>query len=68
MCICMCTLYVLYVIVNGNQKATQFVIQYPIPMKKETQGKTDLCIGTWLQSQPRDKVALLEFYLLNILT
>lgn len=29
---------------------------YPIPMKKETQGSTDLYIGSWLKSQPRDKV------------
>ncbi|GAB2251654.1 hypothetical protein Droror1_Dr00004501 [Drosera rotundifolia] len=29
---------------------------YPIPMKKETQGKTDLYIGSWLKSQVRDKV------------
>jgi len=25
-------------------------------MKKETQGRTDLYIGSWLKSQPRDKV------------
>ncbi|KAL9319403.1 hypothetical protein ACSQ67_015920 [Phaseolus vulgaris] len=31
---------------------------YPIPMKKETQGKTDLYIGSWLKSQPRDKIIL----------
>ncbi|RZC62380.1 hypothetical protein C5167_024146 [Papaver somniferum] len=31
---------------------------YPIPMKKETQGRTDLYIGSWMQSQPRDKVIL----------
>ncbi|XP_059650866.1 uncharacterized protein LOC132296955 isoform X2 [Cornus florida] len=31
---------------------------YPIPMKKETQGRTDLYIGSWLKSQPRDKVIL----------
>ncbi|XP_040992763.1 protein tas-like [Juglans microcarpa x Juglans regia] len=31
---------------------------YPIPMRKETQGKTDLFIGSWLKSQPRDKVIL----------
>ncbi|XP_056174910.1 uncharacterized protein LOC115661383 [Syzygium oleosum] len=31
---------------------------YPIPMKKETQGKTDLYIGSWLKSRPRDKVIL----------
>uniref|UniRef100_A0A2P2KME9 NADP-dependent oxidoreductase domain-containing protein n=1 Tax=Rhizophora mucronata TaxID=61149 RepID=A0A2P2KME9_RHIMU len=32
--------------------------QYPVPMKKETQGRTDLYIGSWLKSQPRDKVIL----------
>ncbi|XP_057957549.1 uncharacterized protein LOC131150692 isoform X1 [Malania oleifera] len=31
---------------------------YPIPMSKETQGRTDLYIGSWLRSQPRDKVIL----------
>ncbi|KAG4917184.1 hypothetical protein AAZX31_02G005200 [Glycine max] len=31
---------------------------YPIPMKKETQGSTDLYIGSWLKSQPRDKIIL----------
>uniref|UniRef100_A0A7N0V6R8 NADP-dependent oxidoreductase domain-containing protein n=1 Tax=Kalanchoe fedtschenkoi TaxID=63787 RepID=A0A7N0V6R8_KALFE len=31
---------------------------YPIPMKKETQGKTDMYIGSWLQTQPRDKIIL----------
>ncbi|KAI3459514.1 hypothetical protein Pfo_016177, partial [Paulownia fortunei] len=31
---------------------------YPIPLKKETQGRTDLYIGSWLKSQPRDKVIL----------
>ncbi|KAK1267756.1 putative aldo-keto reductase 1 [Acorus gramineus] len=31
---------------------------YPIPMKKETQGRTDLYIGNWLKSRPRDKVIL----------
>lgn len=25
-------------------------------MKKETQGRTDLYIGSWLKSRPRDKV------------
>eukprot|EP00252_Welwitschia_mirabilis_P022366 TRINITY_DN602_c0_g1_i1.p1 TRINITY_DN602_c0_g1~~TRINITY_DN602_c0_g1_i1.p1 ORF type:complete len:417 (-),score=64.09 TRINITY_DN602_c0_g1_i1:326-1576(-) len=29
---------------------------YPVPMNKETQGRTDRYIGTWLKSQPRDKV------------
>ncbi|KAL6970573.1 hypothetical protein U1Q18_030269 [Sarracenia purpurea var. burkii] len=31
---------------------------YPIPMRKETQGRTDLYIASWLKSQPRDKVIL----------
>ncbi|XP_004497872.1 uncharacterized protein [Cicer arietinum] len=31
---------------------------YPIPMKKETQGSTDLYIGSWLKSQSRDKIIL----------
>ncbi|KAI3459516.1 hypothetical protein Pfo_016179 [Paulownia fortunei] len=31
---------------------------YPVPLKKETQGRTDLYIGSWLKSQPRDKVIL----------
>ncbi|TYH86235.1 hypothetical protein ES332_D01G027500v1 [Gossypium tomentosum] len=31
---------------------------YPIPMKKETSGRTDLYIASWLKSQPRDKVIL----------
>ncbi|KAL5851803.1 hypothetical protein ACOSQ3_006921 [Xanthoceras sorbifolium] len=31
---------------------------YPIPTKKETQGRTDLYISSWLKSQPRDKVIL----------
>ncbi|OMO95437.1 Aldo/keto reductase [Corchorus olitorius] len=29
---------------------------YPIPMRKETNGRTDLYIASWLKSQPRDKV------------
>ncbi|KAK9140561.1 hypothetical protein Scep_010242 [Stephania cephalantha] len=29
---------------------------YPVPPSKETQGRTDLYIGSWLKSQPRDKV------------
>ncbi|XP_027166899.1 uncharacterized protein LOC113766942 [Coffea eugenioides] len=29
---------------------------YPIPISKETQGRTDRYIGSWLKSQPRDKV------------
>ncbi|MBA0603890.1 hypothetical protein Gorai_001947, partial [Gossypium raimondii] len=31
---------------------------YPFPMKKETSGRTDLYIASWLKSQPRDKVIL----------
>ncbi|XP_057430202.1 uncharacterized protein LOC130723245 isoform X1 [Lotus japonicus] len=31
---------------------------YPIPMKKETQGRTDLYISSWMKSQPRDKIIL----------
>lgn len=31
-------------------------LKYPSPLNKETQGLTDLYIGSWLKSQPRDKV------------
>lgn len=31
---------------------------YPIPMKKETQGRTDLYIGSWMKGRSRDKVIL----------
>uniref|UniRef100_A0ACD5W7U5 Uncharacterized protein n=1 Tax=Avena sativa TaxID=4498 RepID=A0ACD5W7U5_AVESA len=31
---------------------------YPVPPKKETQGRTDLYIGRWMQSKPRDKIIL----------
>ncbi|KAL5701916.1 hypothetical protein ACHQM5_027198 [Ranunculus cassubicifolius] len=31
---------------------------YPIPTKKETQGKTDLYISSWLKDQSRDKIIL----------
>ncbi|XVE81855.1 hypothetical protein DITRI_Ditri15bG0099600 [Diplodiscus trichospermus] len=31
---------------------------YPVPMKKETNGRTDLYIASWLNSHPRDKVIL----------
>lgn len=31
---------------------------YPVPMSKATQGRTDLIIGTWLKTQPREKVIL----------
>jgi len=36
-------------------------------MKKETQGKTDLYIGSWLKSQPRDKVLNAHFSTLFML-
>lgn len=36
-------------------------LQYPIPMKKETQGRTDLYIGSWMKDKSRDKVDLLFF-------
>lgn len=29
---------------------------YPIPMSKETRGRTDLYVGSWLKTQQRDKV------------
>ncbi|XP_058094554.1 uncharacterized protein LOC131240384 [Magnolia sinica] len=29
---------------------------YPVPMRKETQGRTDLYIGRWMKSRPRDKI------------
>lgn len=49
---------------------SQFLFQYPIPMKKETQGKTDLFIGNWLRSQQRDKVCYWPsiFFLFDIVT
>ncbi|KAL6847742.1 hypothetical protein ACP4OV_021870 [Aristida adscensionis] len=31
---------------------------YPVPVNKETQGRTDLYIGRWMQTKPRDKVIL----------
>ncbi|KAI9087495.1 hypothetical protein K1719_030635 [Acacia pycnantha] len=31
---------------------------YPIPINQETQGRTDLYIGSWLKSQSRDKIIL----------
>ncbi|KAK4266151.1 hypothetical protein QN277_027115 [Acacia crassicarpa] len=31
---------------------------YPVPPKQETQGRTDLYIGSWLKSQSRDKIIL----------
>ncbi|KAL0366921.1 UNVERIFIED_CONTAM: protein tas [Sesamum radiatum] len=34
------------------------ILEYPVPLKKETQGRTDQYIASWLKSQPRDKVIL----------
>ncbi|KAK9059060.1 hypothetical protein SSX86_021679 [Deinandra increscens subsp. villosa] len=31
---------------------------YPIPVKKETQGLTDIYIGNWMKSRPRDQIIL----------
>ncbi|XP_051179472.1 uncharacterized protein [Lolium perenne] len=31
---------------------------YPVPTSKDTQGRTDLYIGSWMQSKPRDKIIL----------
>ncbi|XP_028780698.1 uncharacterized protein LOC114736984 [Neltuma alba] len=31
---------------------------YPVPPKQETQGRTDLYIGSWMKSQSRDKIIL----------
>ncbi|TKV92528.1 hypothetical protein SEVIR_9G167200v4 [Setaria viridis] len=31
---------------------------YPVPPNKETQGRTDLYIGRWMQSKPREKIIL----------
>ncbi|XVF38467.1 hypothetical protein REPUB_Repub20aG0105000 [Reevesia pubescens] len=31
---------------------------YPVPMRKETNGRTDLYIASWLNSQPRQKIIL----------
>nr|XP_043629070.1 protein tas-like [Erigeron canadensis] len=31
---------------------------YPVPVKKETQGLTDIYIGNWLKSRPRDQIIL----------
>ncbi|WVZ59827.1 hypothetical protein U9M48_009921 [Paspalum notatum var. saurae] len=31
---------------------------YPLPFDKETQGRTDLYIGRWMQLKPRDKIIL----------
>ncbi len=36
-------------------------------MKKETQGKTDLYIGSWLKSQPRDKVLVSHLFIIIII-
>ncbi|KAM0884008.1 hypothetical protein ACQ4PT_031248 [Festuca glaucescens] len=31
---------------------------YPVPTSKDTQGRTDFYIGSWMQSKPRDKIIL----------
>ncbi|KMZ69794.1 Oxidoreductase Tas aldo/keto reductase family protein [Zostera marina] len=31
---------------------------YPVPPKKETQGRTDIYVGNWMKSKPREKVIL----------
>ncbi|KAI3504086.1 hypothetical protein L1887_32630 [Cichorium endivia] len=31
---------------------------YPVPVKKETQGLTDIYIGNWMKSRPRDQIIL----------
>ncbi|KAJ0803128.1 putative aldo-keto reductase, NADP-dependent oxidoreductase domain-containing protein [Helianthus annuus] len=31
---------------------------YPVPVSKETQGLTDIYIGNWMKSQPRDQIIL----------
>ncbi|CAA6655282.1 unnamed protein product [Spirodela intermedia] len=43
---------------NTEKEAHDMLSYYPIPMKKETQGRTDLYIGRWMKSIPRDKVIL----------
>lgn len=46
-----------------------FRLQYPVPPRKETQGRTDLYIGSWMQSKPRDKVTKISsciyYHILN---
>jgi hypothetical protein len=37
-------------------------MQYPIPMTMEKKGQTELFIGNWLKSRPRDKVAFDKFF------
>lgn len=32
------------------------ILKYPVPPRKETSGRTDLYIASWLKDQPRDKV------------
>ncbi|GAA0147513.1 oxidoreductase [Lithospermum erythrorhizon] len=34
---------------------------YPVPPRKETQGRTDLYVASWLKSQPRDKKSKKRF-------
>ncbi|KAG9153287.1 hypothetical protein Leryth_024080 [Lithospermum erythrorhizon] len=48
-----------YAFENGvNALDTSEIYPYPVPPRKETQGRTDLYVASWLKSQPRDKVIL----------
>ncbi|RRT57849.1 hypothetical protein B296_00037168 [Ensete ventricosum] len=38
---------------------------YPVPPRKETQGRTDLYIGSWMKSKPRDKVSVYQHMVHN---
>ncbi|TYG81736.1 hypothetical protein ES288_D01G029400v1 [Gossypium darwinii] len=44
--------------INALDTAEHVSSLYPFPMKKETSGRTDIYIASWLKSQPRDKVIL----------
>ncbi|KAK9160327.1 hypothetical protein Syun_006668 [Stephania yunnanensis] len=46
---------IIFVVLTASSSAHHCVL-YPVPPSKETQGRTDLYIGSWLKSQPRDKV------------
>ena len=35
-----------------------FLLQYPVPPNKETEGNTDRIINPWLKTRQRDKVCL----------
>uniref|UniRef100_A0A804LF68 NADP-dependent oxidoreductase domain-containing protein n=1 Tax=Zea mays TaxID=4577 RepID=A0A804LF68_MAIZE len=46
---------------QNTEKEAHDIIAYSfdqVPMNKETQGRTDLYIGRWMQSKPRDKIIL----------